>query len=347
MRREIAILKKHSISVLILLIIILSGLLFWLQNEDKDLTLVEPKYHFYFIAQNSVDPFWKEVRLGIEDAADKFNVIVEANSPRFNNPSEQLDYLDIAIVSNVDGIITHVSNDSYVASSNPKKGSVINKSFTSYINNAYSKGIPIVTIENDAKNSNRNAFVGTNSYIIGKEAAQLMISATKANANIAVIDSSDIELDTVSQNLKMTGFLSAIKEYPNMKLIKTYNSKMGILSAEEIIHNIINSEEEISSIFTSSSIDTLGAAQAIVDNNQVGNIILVGYGDTKEILRYINKGIVYGTVMSDPYKMGYESIKALMDIKEMNNTSTFVDTGVKTITKNNLYLYEEKAEDKE
>jgi ribose transport system substrate-binding protein len=134
----------------------------------------------------------------------------------------------------------------------------------------------------------------------------------------------------------MNGFLSVLKDYPGMKVAQTYTSKMGSLSAEEITQNIIDSGENINAIFAASSADTLGSAQLIVDRNKVGSIALVGYGSSQEILRYIDKGVVYGTVASDPYKMGYESLKALVDLKSGNSVSTFIDTELKAVTKKNI-----------
>lgn len=332
LKKLLRFISKHAILILSILIALTSGFLFWVLREEREIIISKPDYHFYFITQNSVDPLWKEVRQGAENAARQLNVAVEFNNPRFNNPQEELKYLDIAISSNVDGIITHVSSG---------------LDFTSLINKAYVKGIPVVTIDNDDNGSNRMAFVGTNSYQLGKAAAELMIKGTGGKANIAIIVSSDLELDSASQNLKISGFLSTIKDFPEMKVVKTYTSKMGILSAEEITQSVINSQQGINAIFTTSSVDTVGAAQVIVDYNKVGSFVMVGYGDTKAILRYIDMGIIYGTVMSDPYRIGYESVKALMDIKEKNNVSTFIDTGVKAITKDNLAEYEKKANEYE
>ncbi|MCC5911394.1 MAG: substrate-binding domain-containing protein [Clostridiaceae bacterium] len=320
---------KHIIWMLLFLIIINGTILYRYQKKENNHPLPKPKYHFYFIGQNSVDPFWRQIRQGIERAAKDYNVVVEFNAPRFNNPMEELKYLDIAITSKVDGIITNISN--VLAS-------------TDLINEAYEEGIPVVTIENDNKISNRNAFVGTNSFLLGQEAAQLMIEATNGKANIAIIVSSDLELDTASQNLKINGFLSGIKSHANMKVMEVYTSRMGTLSAEEITRAIIHNHGDVDAIFTSTSMDTLGAAQVIVDRNKVGSITLVGYGDIEDILRYIRMGIIYGTVMSDPYRMGYESLRALIDIKEKNSASTFIDTGVKVIKKENLDEYENKID---
>lgn len=316
--------KNNVILILMILIAALSIFLYKLQRIDEPIFAKSPEYHFYMVAQNSVDPFWKEVKMGAMDAAKYYNVAVEFNAPKFNNVQEELQYLDIAMLSKVDGIITHVSSDI---------------EFTNLIDEAYKQGIPVITIENDAKDSKRQSYIGTNSFQLGEEAGKLMIKAAKGKANIAVIVSNDYQIDTVSQNLKINGFLNAIKDYPDMKVVKVYTSKLGTLSAEEITQSIVSGNQNIDAIYTTDSVDTIGTAQVIVDFNKVGNIVIIGYGDTPDILRYIDKGIIYGTVMSDPYKMGYESVRSMVEIKDKNNISTFVDTGVNIITKRNLDEY--------
>lgn len=321
-------LYRHAVLILSITIIITSLVFLGLQRDDIRVLISRPRYHFYFIAQNSVDPFWNEVKKGVEKSADDYDVVVEYIAPRFNNPQEEYEFMDIAITSKVDGIITHVPNGI---------------DFTDIIDRAYDKGIPVITMENDASESKRYAFVGTNSFVLGKEAAKLMIEATGGKANIAIISNSDLDQGSIEHNLKMNGFISTIKDYPDMKILKNYTSKMGILSAEEITQSIIDSKDNINAIFTVSSADTLGSAQLIVDRNRVGSIIMVGYGNTEEIIRYIEKEIIYGTVISDPYKMGYESVKILVDIKDGRSIPTFIDTKVKVITKKNLDFIKEES----
>jgi len=322
--------KNNIILVLLLLVICLGINLYRVQNiSSLSNNLLPPEYHFCFIGQNSVDPYWKEMQQGVNDASQYYNVAVEFNAPRFNNPEEELEYLDMAILANVDGIITHVSSDI---------GS------TELINRAYDKGIPVVTVENDNEKSNRHAFVGTNSYVLGKEAAKLLIEATGGTADIAVIVSSDYEPDAASQNVRLAGFLSAVKDYPNMRVEGVYTSKMGVLSAEVITQTLILNNPDINAILTTNSVDTLGAAQVIVNHNLVGDIVLVGYGDTDSILHFTRLGIIYGSVMSDPYLIGYKSLETMMDIKKDNYAPTFIDTGVIVKTMEDLVDVEYKAE---
>ena len=106
----------------------------------------------------------------------------------------------------------------------------------------------MVTVENDSHNSNRSTFVGTNSFVLGKEAARLMIDATGGSATIAIIVSGDYELDSTSHNIKINGFLNAVKGYPEMKVGGLY-FKMGTLSAEEMQAIILN-KPEIDAILT-------------------------------------------------------------------------------------------------
>lgn len=327
-----AFLKRNIILILMSLIAVLSIFLYKFQQIEEPVLAGKPSYHFYLVAQNSVDPFWKEAQKGAEDAAKYYNVAVEFNAPKFNNLDEELEFLDIAVLSKVDGIITHVSYDG---------------DFNTLINEAYENKIPVVTIENDLKDSKRKSFVGANSFILGEEAGKLMKLATGGKANIAVIMSNDVGKDTASQNLKLNGFLGVINSIPGMKVSKVYTSQLGALSAEEITQSIINGGEGINALYITDSVDTIGAAQVVVDFNKVGEIAIVGYGDTPDILRYVDKGIIYGTVMSDPYKMGYESIKAMMEIKKNNDVSTFIDTGVNIITKSNVKEYEDKIKQKD
>jgi ribose transport system substrate-binding protein len=106
-----AFLKRNIILILMTLIAVLSIFLYKFQQIEEPVLAGKPSYHFYLVAQNSVDPFWKEVQKGAEDAAKYYNVAVEFNAPKFNNLDEELEFLDIAVLSKVDGIITHVSYD--------------------------------------------------------------------------------------------------------------------------------------------------------------------------------------------------------------------------------------------
>ncbi|MCX8131791.1 MAG: substrate-binding domain-containing protein [Clostridia bacterium] len=291
-----------------------------------------PQYHFAVIAQNTDDSFWQSIRSGAFEAAKEFNVAVEFNGPRFTNIAEELQYLDIAIASRVDGIITHVLDE---------------EQFQPLIDKAEKLNIPVVTIENDAKNSKRVSYVGTSGFRLGVEGGRLVVKSRTNSARIAVIlNSYENDGENVMQNLRIAGLKDVIKSYPDIKIRTVQTCKPGIFSAEEITKNILNNFPDVDTILCTNSKDTLGVAQVIVDLNKLGDIVIIGYGNTPEILRYVENKVIYGTVASNPEKMGYESIKALYEVKKNNRTSSYIDTGVNAITAQNVGEYTESEKEK-
>ncbi len=314
---------RAGIFLTFLLLTVLNIALFYARQGENHVSGKTPQYHFYMILQNSVDPFWQDVRQGALDAAKDSNVAIEFRAPQFNNNEEERKYIDIATLSRVDGIITPA---------------VDNPDFIALINNATAQGIPVVTIEDDAKDSRRQAFVGSNSFMLGAKAGKLLNDAVHGKARVAVIMSSELEKDASTQNMIMNGFLSAFKAAPGIEVAKVYTPKMEILSTEEIAQAVLR-QPDINAVFCLDAINTAGVAQSIVDFNKVGKITVIGYGITPEITSYIEKGVIYGSVVGNPYKIGYDSVKSMLEIKQHNNTSAVTDTGVQSVDKGNIDLY--------
>ncbi len=292
----------------------------------------KPDYHFIVIAQNTDDSYWQTVKEGCLDAARVSNAAVEFNGPRFTNMDEQVKYLKMAIASRVDGIVTHVLDEEI---------------FTPLIDEATDAGIPVITIETDAKNSKRKAFVGTNTYNLGSESGKLVLESTGYEANIGIIiNSFSGTSENVPQNLRVAGFKDALKNAPLTVIRTIQSSGTGLFSAEEVTRQILYDYPEVDTIICTNAKDSISAAQIIVDLNKVGQVTIIGYGDAPEILRYIEKGVIYGTVTANPYEMGFESICSLIELKKNMMTSSYVDTGAKVITSSNLEIYKSTLKDK-
>jgi len=282
-------------------------------------------YHFIVIAQNTDDSYWQIVREGCFDAASEFNVAVEFNGPRFTNMDEQVKYFKMAVASRVEGIVTPVLDEEV---------------FTPLIDEATEAGIPVITIETDAKNSKRKAFVGTNTYNLGGEAGKLVLESVGDEAVIGIIIKSfNGTSENVPQDLRVAGFKDTLKDAPNAIIKTIQSSGAGLFSAEEVTRQILYNYPEVNTIICTNVKDTICAAQIVVDLNKVGQVTIIGYGDAPEILRYIEKGVIYGTVAANPYEMGYESIRSLVEYKKKFMTSSYVDTGARVITARNLEEY--------
>lgn len=282
------------------------------------------RWHFFIIAPNAVDPYWEQVKKGVYEAARLYHVDVEWRSPRFNNLEEQWEYMDIAILSKVDGIITQVNS---------------HEKWITLIDKAYKQNIPVVTIDSDAPESKRIAFVGYNGYQLGEVAGQMMAQATNKKANIIAIINDQNDTSIIQKNLNLSGFLNAIRNYPQLHVIDIKVTKWGGLSVEEIAQSALYNQKQVDAFYLSDEINTIGLARVIVDLNMVGKVKVIGHGYSDEIKRYIEKGVITGTVMSDPYRIGFDSIKTMIDIKQDIISSTIIDTGIRIYPENDLMFY--------
>jgi len=282
-----------------------------------------PKYHFFIILHNSDEPYVKDLERGLIATANSSNIAIETNySNGVDDYKDAIKYLNIAIDSKVDGIITHAYNTD---------------EFKKLIDKAEKYNIPVITLDADLSNSKGAAYVGTNGFETGSKAGQLVAEALNGKAKVAIIlESSE---GNGSGNLKLDGFNNGIKSYKDIKVETVEISDNGILGANNVTQEILNSHPEVNAIVCTSSKDAIGAAQLVVDFNRVGDITIIGYDSTPEILSYIQKGVIYGTIVPGAYKIGCDSIRTLESLKDNGRVSSYIHTDSIVITKHNLDDY--------
>jgi ribose transport system substrate-binding protein len=333
--------KKHYIAMItpvILLLLLVTLYIYYninnaLASIDNSAGRIipgkEPEYHFAMICENVEDSTWQSVKKGVERASEDFNVAVEINWPANSGSGEQAKHMDMAIASKVDGILTYVWDEEQAGK---------------MIDTAVEQNIPVVTIGIDAKNSKREAFVGMNSYSYGQQLAKMLLGAAGDKGDAVVLVSNSQVGGTVVQNLIISGLKDALKNYPNLQVTTIEYNQSDVLGIEDTIKDILTNRPGLDAIVCTSARDTALVAQRLIDLNKVGYSI-IGYGDTPEILRYIDNGVVYGTVMASHEEMGYNAVKALYDIKTTGRASAYFTVNTSLITKTNVSEYLKQGEE--
>lgn len=333
--------RKHYIvlpAILVLFILIITSLIYYsinnaLASVENDAGIIvpekEPVYHFAMICENVEDSYWLSIKKGVEQASKEFNVAVEFNWPSSSNTDDQLKHMDMAIASRVDGIVAYVWDE--------QKASEI-------IDRAVDEGIPVITIGSDAKNSKRAAYVGANTYTYGSQLGRMLVAATGGKGDAVVLVSNNQIGGTVVQNLTISGIKDAMKLSPGMKLRSIEYDQSDFLGIEDTIKEVLTNSPNLDAIVCTNARDTTVVAQRLIDLNKVGYKI-VGSGDTPEILRYIDNGVVFGTVTANHEQMGYNAIKILVDIKKQGRTSAYFAVNTQIITKENVAEYIKPGEE--
>jgi ribose transport system substrate-binding protein len=117
------------------------------------------------------------------------------------------------------------------------------------------------------------------------------------------------------------------------------SSNSGYFGAEKIIRNILYTSPSINTVVCTSSNDTQEVVQVLIDLNKIGNITVIGYSNSQQIRNYIKNNIIFGSVYENPQETGYQSIQALAKMLQRKKVPNVINTGVYSITRNNLINY--------
>src|SRR5262245_45914923 len=147
----------------------IASLLFCAACSQPPHSVVE---NYYLIAPNAKSPYWEQVAAGLYAAAKELHVNAKLAGPPAYDPEAQKQEFRKIAASKPAAILLSVSDP---------------KVMTEEINNAIAAGIPVITIDSDAEQSNRLFFVGTNNYQSGQMGGRLLAEKLNHKGNVAAI----------------------------------------------------------------------------------------------------------------------------------------------------------------
>lgn len=299
---------KGKIILLITLVFIIY-VVYWAYGfgEIPENTISPPfadhRYHCMMITRVTDEVYWEHVFSGVKAVAAKEKVALEYYSSHFRNIKELERYLEMAILSRIDGILLSVPNE---------------PGFLTLIKEASEKGIPVVALVNEFENKDYHSFIGINAYELGFRTGAALIEATahlkSSRIEVAVLVTSNFSNYNYTQYLN--GLKTAIQNNPALNLSLIMRSKGGSIGAEEQTQTILKNYPQIQAIVCSDVSDTLGVAKVVVDLNWVSQITIIGSGLNSEIVRYIKRKIISGVLTDDPYELGAQGMLALLRLIE-------------------------------
>ncbi len=258
------------------------------------------RYHFVLIAHATEENYWQQVLTGSAELCRNEGIALENYGPRFMNLKELERFLEMAVLSSVDGILVSAPNDPLLIG---------------LVDEAMAKHIPVVALGSRLETSQRLSFVGVATDDLGFKTGQALSQAIgNKSVRAALLVNSNFSPSGVQSYLR--GFQKAIAVQPNLSIGLVVNSKGESISAEEQTQSILKNHPEIQAIICSDPNDTLGVAKLVVDLNRVSQITIIGSGLTAEIATYIRRGVIAGVLADDPGALGVQGISALLRLKE-------------------------------
>lgn len=121
-------------------------------------------------------------------------------------------------------------------------------------------------------------------------------------------------------------------------------------AAYEEAKKILENNKDIKVFYATNTNTTLGVCQAVEESDLSDTITVVGFNSDEQELKYIRTGVLDGTIIQNPYNMGYIGVRYAIQAANGEGVAGNLDTGVTWISAKNindddiqLLLYPEKA----
>lgn len=277
------------------------------------------------IVKDTTSFYWQIVLAGARKAGQDLHVKVpELGAQSESDINGQISILENAVASKPAAIV--ISPTQFAALGRP-------------IDDA-AKAVKIIGIDSAADSKAFTSFLTTDNVQGGRAAADALAqgiaskNAGKVEGNVALITS----LPGVgSLDQRAQGFKEQLAaKYPVLKLVADKVADGQATTALNIMTDLITANPDLKGVFASNLIMAQGAGQAIAENRLQNKIALVGFDNDDKLVKFLSDGVIYALIVQDPYRMGYDGIKTALAASKGEKVPAFVDTGVNTITKENM-----------
>lgn len=313
-------LRYIRVIVIVLMFIVFNFILLYSLREEKQ-TEEKLKPKIVLISHVYSNPYWQYVKLGAEKAAKERNAVIEFVGPDNASVDEGIRFMNMAYSAKVSGIIAYVQDE---------------ERYKPVIDKIINGEVPVVTVDSDAENSKRLAYVGTDNVAAGTVGAKEMINQIGAEGKVGVIMGGR---NVKNQVERLKGFTDYINENSKIIISAVESSDSYLLESELAAKKILMSNWDIKALFCTSALDGEGAAKAVSGLGLSEKVKIICFDDLPATLNGIKSGVITATVVQRPDIMGYKAVNIVMDLLEGRDARGIFYTDVFVLRKGNLNEY--------
>jgi ribose transport system substrate-binding protein len=264
--------------------------------------------------------FWKSVEAGALAAGREFNVdIVWKGAAQETDYTGQINIVEDAINRHVDGIVLAPSHGD---------------SLVTPVLRAQKEGIPVVIFDSGISTDQYIAYIATDNRQGGVVGAERLAEKLGGKGKVAILG---VKKGSVSTDQREEGFQDTIKtKYPGIQIVQFLYGEADRAKSLDRASDILTAHPDLNGIFASNESSSVGAVQAIKQRSLVGKVVLVGFDSSPNLIEDLRAGALDSLVLQNPYRMGYEGVKTIVEKLNGKEVQKKVDTGVKLLTKENV-----------
>jgi|ERR1051326_627089 ribose transport system substrate-binding protein len=241
--------------------------------------------------------FWLTVQAGAEAAGQKFGVEILWNGPpQETDYDRQIQIVDSMLAQRVDGMA--------VAATERK---ALNRS----LDRAAELGIPVTVFDSGVDSTNYMTFLATNNYEGGKMGARELARLIGGQGKVAMVMHAPGSASTMDRE---RGFDDVMKgEFPKIEVVARQYGMSDPAKGRAAAENILSAHPDLNGIFASSEPSSLGVTLALKSRGLSGKVKCVTFDSSDQLIEDLKGGTIDAMVVQDPFKMGFEAVKTLVD----------------------------------
>ncbi|HTX87039.1 MAG TPA: sugar ABC transporter substrate-binding protein [Candidatus Nanoarchaeia archaeon] len=298
--------KKILIGTAIAIVLVLagSGGYFWLMAKKpvEKINAVTPPVSggaaskiVAYVGYSTAQPFWVTLGADIKAEADRKGLKFVDLTPQTLDPQEQKRLLDVAVNSEINGIILGGGGDPTVL----KQG----------LDKALALGIPVITVDTEIDHPAVKGFIATDNFAGAVLAGDYIVKATGGKGTVLILGGTlnhpngDARRDGVKQEVEKAG----------MKVIYR-QADFAEQEAYQDTEEELSKPNDISAIFAAWDPGILAADKVVQQKKLQGKIIMSGFDGLQPNLIAIKAGDISSDLAQPIEQIGTKGVDMIVDL---------------------------------
>jgi ribose transport system substrate-binding protein len=285
---------------------------------------------------NGISDFWVIAEKGATDAAEELGVNVSVLMPP-EGVGDQKRMIQDLLARNIDGIAV----------------SPIDPANQVGILNEIAANTRYITHDSDAPQTDRELYIGMDNYTAGRMCGQLVKDALPDGGNVMIFVG---RLGQLNADQRRQGVIDELlgrsfdpeRRDPNdgpivggkYTIIDTRTDQFDFARAKAQAEDAIAKYPELDAMVGLFGYNPPKCLEAIKEAGKQGEIKVIAFDEEDDTLQGIKDGFITGTIVQNPYRYGYESVRVLTSLARGDESvipdSKFIDIPARKINIENV-----------
>lgn len=267
------------------------------------------------IPMGTTHEYWKALEAGARKAGEELGVEIKWKGPlKEDDRAGQIGIVQGFTADRVSGIVLA-----------PLDADALKRP----VSEAMAKKIPVVVVDSPLTGdagSDYTALIATNNRLGGEMGGERLAKLLGEKGKVVMLRNAEGSASTAARE---QGFLDAMKKHPGIEVISE-NQRGGRTQsdAQTKAMQMVDVLRQANGVFCSNESTSAGMLQALNQNGLAGKVKFVAFDSSPALVEGLKMGKIDALVVQDPYRMGYEGVKAVVTKIKGGTVPANTDTGV-------------------